>query len=153
MTFIFSLNLWGLGAAPKFLALKDCFSTNRPFIILLQETMHTAPQVIGYFQIMLPDWHMVATDANGHSRGLIAIWDLRWVKLRDFSCFSKILLSGHIHGLLGCIHILNIYAPYHDHESFWQWLVALELLELTSLILVGDLNRIFGAHESWGRSC
>lgn len=81
MTFILSLNMRGLGAAPKFLALKDLFSPIHPYIILLQETMHVAPQVIECFQNILLDWHMATTNALSLLGVLITIWDPRWVKV------------------------------------------------------------------------
>lgn len=70
--------------------------------------------MINYFRQMFPDWHMAAMIVVLLSGGLVALWDPRWVNVRAFSCFAGILLDGHIIGLKGHIHILNVYAPYKD---------------------------------------
>lgn len=142
MTFILSLNMRGLRAAPKYLALKELFTIHHPIIILLQETMHPAVQSIGYFCRMFPTWHMAAIDASGLSRGQIAIWDPNRVWLRCFSCFFGIFLTSNIRGFLGNIHILNIYAPFLDRENFWHRLVDFDLLLLPSLVLARDLKQM-----------
>jgi len=108
--------------------------------------------VINYFKRMLPDWHMASTTVVGLFGGLVALWDPRWVNVREFSCFVSILLDGYIRGLKGHIHILNVYAPYKDRVVFWDKLIASRILELVSLIITGHLNCTIGLEEVWGRS-
>lgn len=114
--------------------------------------MQAVPQVVEYFIKMLPDWYMVVTDAHGLSGGLAAIWDPWWVNVKAFSCFAGILLTGHILKLKGRIHIINVYAPYRDRAIFWDSLIESELPDLTSLIIVGDLNCTICLNEIWGCS-
>jgi len=65
MTFLVSMNIRGLGTAPKFNALKDVFIRAHPKVIFIQETMHPSKEAIVYFRRMFPKWYMVATEANG----------------------------------------------------------------------------------------
>lgn len=65
MTFIIFMNIRGLGADLKFLALKDLFSSAQPKIILIQETMQSNHVSISYFRKMFPSWYMVALEAKG----------------------------------------------------------------------------------------
>lgn len=75
MTFILSMNIRGLGADKKNLALKNRFFSKQPKVILIQETMHNTLVSISYFIKMLPTWHMVALEANGLSGGLAVLWN------------------------------------------------------------------------------
>lgn len=54
MMTILSINIRGLGADPKFVALKDLFSSSPYRLILLQETMHDRQNTISFFRRMLP---------------------------------------------------------------------------------------------------
>jgi len=75
MNFALSMNIRGLGADHKFLALKDLFRTVNPKIILIQETMHDSSIAISYFRKMFPLWHISAIDAVGLLGGLAVLWD------------------------------------------------------------------------------
>lgn len=90
---------------------------------------------------------MVVTVVVGLLSVLMALWDPRWVKVGAFSCFLGILLEGHIRGLMGCIHILNVYASYRNIVVFWDKLITSGILELVSLIITGDLNCTVGLDE------
>lgn len=72
---IISMNIRGLGADPKFLALKELFRSSNSKIILIQETMHGSQDSISYFRRMLPSWHMAAMDASSLFGGLVFLWD------------------------------------------------------------------------------
>lgn len=82
MNLVLSMNIRGLGAAHKFLALKELFFSNKPYIILLQESMHTTQQAVKNFRKMFLEWHIVATDSCGLSGGLAALWNPRWVNFK-----------------------------------------------------------------------
>lgn len=68
---ILSINIRGLGADPKFLALKELFVSAPYRLILVQETMHDRLDSIAFFRRMLPTWYMAATEANELSGGLV----------------------------------------------------------------------------------
>lgn len=75
MTFMVSMNIRGLGASPKFMALKEIFLSSHPKIIFIQETMHPSKASIIFFRRMFPTWFIVTTEANGQSGGLAVLWD------------------------------------------------------------------------------
>lgn len=82
----------------------------------------------------------------------MALWDPRWVKAKAFTCFAGIFLEGYICGLNGCIHVLNLYGPYKNRFLFWDKLISYGLMEMASLIIVGDFNCTVGLDEVWGGS-
>eukprot|EP00253_Pinus_taeda_P019600 PITA_19600 len=133
----------GLGAHPKFIALKDLFLSVFPNLILIQETMHMRSEVVSYFQKMFPSWHITTTDSTGLSGGLVALWDPTWVSVKALRCFAGILLEGKFRGTPGYIHILNVYAPYKDRFTFWNQILSSDIMELASLMIAGDLNCTF----------
>lgn len=85
-----SINIRGLGADPKFVALKDLFSSSPYRLILLQETMHDRQDTISFFRGYATILYMAATEANGLSGGLIVLWDSRWISARTFRCLGGI---------------------------------------------------------------
>jgi len=136
MILCISHNLWGLGDSHKFISLRDLFSSICPYIILLQEKMMIAYWVLDYFWKMLPEWHMVAVKSMGLFGGFAASWDQYWTSFRAHKCFPRVFLSGRLWGLVGRLHLLNLYSHYRDRTSFWDRLDASNLLKIGSLIVV-----------------
>lgn len=151
MTFLISYNIRGLGAAPKFLALKETLVSARPFIIFIQETMHSVAASLAFFRKMFPAWHMAATEADGLSGGLVALWDPHWVEACAFKCSVGILISASIRGRPQKINLLNVYAPYRNRLPFWDNLFKSEILDIESLLIAGDLNLTLRSEECWGQ--
>eukprot|EP00253_Pinus_taeda_P005605 PITA_05605 len=144
------MNIRGLGAGTKYLALKHIFSSARPKIILIQESMHDRHSSIAYFRKMFPSWHMAAIDVCGHSGGLVALWNPLWIRASAYKCFAGILLNATFRGHKTPINILNIYAPYVHRSPFWDKLFSSDLCEIRHLLLVGDMNFTLGPDEVWG---
>ena len=144
------MNIWGLGAGPKFQALKHIFFYGRPKIIFIQETMHPASVTLAFFRKMFPKWHMVATDASSLSGGLAVIWDPTWIKASAFKCNVGIFISASIRGHSTSLNMLNIYAPCRDRTPFWEWLFGSEILDMDRIMLAGDFNVTLNADEVWG---
>jgi len=117
MTFIISMNIRGLSADPKFLALKDIFYSARPGIILIQETMHSSQVSISYFRKMFPSWYMVASEARGLLGGLAALWDPHRIRAKAYKCFVGIIISASIRGKYFPINIL-IKIGFHSGRIF-----------------------------------
>lgn len=44
-------------------------------------------------------------------------------------------------------HILNVYVPYKDRDSYWNLLFASGIMEIATLLMAGDLNCILGPDE------
>lgn len=149
MTRIMSINIRGLGADPKFIALKELFLSLYPNLILIQETMRKRTEAVSYFRKMFPSWHITAIDSTGLFGGPVALWDPSCVSVKAFRCFAGILLEASFCGTPGFIHILNVYAPYKDRLFFWGFLSS-EIMELDFLMIVGDLNCTLSSDKVWG---
>lgn len=65
---------------------------------------------------------MLWLDAQGHSGGLLAAWNLAKADLRSFATWAGLLLEGKFRGLDVPIRILNVYDPYNDRQVFWEWI-------------------------------
>lgn len=98
---------------------------------------------------MFPTSHMVDMDSLRFSGGLVSMWDQRWVRFKAYICFVRILLSRHLRILVGHFRIFNIYAPYKDHNRFWDMLMEANILNLDSLIVVGGLISTTVLEECW----
>lgn len=146
------MNICGLGADQLFLALKNLFYSAQPKIILIQETMHSNHVSISYFRKMFPSWHLVASEAKGLSGGLAVLWDPVWIRAKAYKCFAGILISASIRGNDCPINILNIYAPYKNRILFWEKKFALEIFDIETLMIAGDLNVTLSSEERWGNS-
>ena len=48
------------------------------------------------------------------------------------------------------LHILNVYGPYRDRELFWDNALRGGLLNLSHLVIGGDLNLTLRSSEIWG---
>lgn len=144
------MNIRGLGAGPKYLALKHLFYSAHPKIILIQESMHDRLSSIKYFRKMFPSWHITAIDANGHSGGLVALWNPLWIRAMAYKCFAGILLNVSFRGHRSFVNILNIYAPYKHRFPFWNRFFSSDLCALHHLMLVGDMNFTLEPDDVWG---
>eukprot|EP00253_Pinus_taeda_P026277 PITA_26277 len=144
------MNIRGLGAGPKFLALRHILFSARPKLVFIQESMHDRDTSISYFRKMFPSWFIVAVDACGHSGGLVAMWNPIWICASAYKCFAGILLSATFRGHHTPIHILNIYAPYLNRHPFWDKFFSSDLCEIRHLMLVGNMNFTLCPDEVWG---
>lgn len=150
MNNLLSLNIQGLGADPKFMALKNLFLSTKSRLLLIQETMHDDSQTISYFRRMFPSSHIVASSSIGLSGELAVLWDPKWIKVVAFQCFVGILILAHFHGCSEPVHILNLHAPYIHRFPFWEKFLSSELLDIKSLIIGGDFNCTLCNNEIWG---
>eukprot|EP00253_Pinus_taeda_P010868 PITA_10868 len=144
------MNIRGLGAGPKYLALKHLFYSVRPKIILIQESMHDCQSSLSYFRRMFPSWHISAIGACGLSGGLVALWNPLWIRASAYKCFAGILLNASFRGHQSTVNILNVYAPYSHRLPFWDRFFSSDLCVIPHLMLVGDMNFTLGPDEVWG---
>lgn len=83
---ILSYNCRGLASLPKKLALKELVRSNKPDIILLQETLGKGEEVTGCLVKLLPGWSFHVIDANEHSGGVALGFNVK--VLREISSWG-----------------------------------------------------------------
>jgi len=147
---ITTFNIRGLGGGPKKCALRRLFSTVRPDLILIQETMAPAWRACHYFLNIFPGWEVSAVDSVGHSGGLLCIWNPSICNFASFSSVAGILLVGKVKGLEDTLKVYNIYGPFRDREPFWQDLIEEDHIRGYCTILGGDMNFTVSPSEVWG---
>ncbi len=116
---ILSYNCKGLASLPKKLALKELVRTNKPDIILLQETLGKGEEVTRFLVKLLLGWSFHAIDANGHLGGVALGFNAK--VLREISSWgSENVLAVELYSNELCIPflILNVYGPVLDRERF-----------------------------------
>ena len=118
MTHIISMNIRGLGNASKFHCLRDLINSKDPIIFLGQETICGKEKAIKVFLRIKVGWCATTVDSNGHSGGMIAMWNPNRAIFKAYRFFGGILLSGQLRGLEGSFNIINIYAPYINRITF-----------------------------------
>ena len=89
-------------------------------------------------------------DVVGFLGGTLVSWNPEVADLRDFVTTASILVEGSLKGFYHTIRILNVYAPYHNRWSFWEWIHQSSILQDKSLILAQDLNLTVSPGEVWG---
>ena len=89
-------------------------------------------------------------DVVGFSGGILVSWNPEVADLRDFVTIAGSLVEGSLKGFYHTIQILNVYAPYHNRWSFWDWIHQSGILQDKSLILAQDLNLTVSPEEVWG---
>ena len=82
---LISLNVRGVGGAPKFISLKSLLDLVKLDIFLVQETMVCGNKARKVFSKLLPLWKFCAVDSNGLSGSLLSAWN---PKKDSFDAFS-----------------------------------------------------------------
>ena len=145
---ILSMNIRGVGGAPKLRALRRIFEIVRPDVILIQETMVPADKAIAVLSKVVGSWHMSAVDAAGRSGGLLTAWNPFRGIFDIYKSVAGILLLGRFMHEAREIKILNCYGPYLDRIPFWNRIQSGGLLRERDLIIGGDLNFTLSAREA-----
>ena len=92
-----SLNVRGLWDDPKFRSLKCFIQTIKVDMHLFQEMMNKGDSLWLFFKI-LKDWQVCATDVEGLSGGLVAIWSSQVCNSKPYKTIASILLEGIVKG-------------------------------------------------------
>lgn len=148
-----SWNSRGLGHPSKIATLKELIQSEKPEIILIQETKQDQSEINNIIK-QQKHYNGCASEARGASGGILTMWDnIKW------SCnFAKIHqnwinvnLESKENGTI--VKIYNIYSPnqYREKEVCWNTLETnIEEDQDNNLILAGDLNLVLHANEKRG---
>ena len=148
---ILSLNVRGLGAVPKKVALKWLLATTSPTVLLLQETMSKGKKAEEAVKECVKGWGMTNNDADGHLGGTLTAWSpaLNLISVHRFGTVVGTKLEDSETGKH--FMILNIYGSFYDRKTFWERLEGSGAMDLPDLILGGNLNLTLTNNEVWGK--
>jgi hypothetical protein len=116
----FSINIRGVGGAPKLASLKLLLESVSRDILLVHETMLLDKIIWETFAQLLPHWIFYAMNANGQSRGILVACN---PLVANFSCFSThdgIFMEGLVRGHCQPISVIDCYAPFSTRVDFWE---------------------------------
>eukprot|EP01018_Ginkgo_biloba_P032904 Gb_28853 [translate_table: standard] len=112
----------GLVSPSKNLALKRLVDSQKPDLLLLEETLCVVDKILGTLERLLGGWVFMCVDAQGV----------------DQEELDKDLV------------VLNVYGPYNDRALIWEKLLSKDFLRWDNIILGRDLNFSLVSSEIWG---
>ena len=118
MNHIISMNIRGLGDAPKSHCLREILHSGDPIIFLAQETLCARDKAIKLFLSLKSGWKAAVVDADGHSGGLIAVWNPVMASFKAYKFIGGIPLARNIRSYKETVYIINLYASYRNRLSF-----------------------------------
>ena len=144
---ILSINIRGLGAVPKKVALKRLITTMSSTVLLIKETLTKGNKAEEMVKECIKDWGMMSNDADGHLGGTLIAWSpaLKMISVQIFETTMGTVLEDSETGKK--YMILNVYGPFYDRKTFWEKLKDSRALEFQNLILGGDLNLSLSSNE------
>jgi hypothetical protein len=149
---VISLNIRGVGGAPKSLSLKRLFDLVKPYLVMIQETMVDGFNEREVFSKKFPAWDFYAVDSKGFFGGLLSAWNTKKSNFNAFLTPAGILLEGFVKKINKNLKLINCYGPYADRQSFWNTIKNDGILKESNLILGNDLNFTISARETWGNN-
>jgi len=90
---IVTMNVRGVGGNSKFLALKRFIESEKPDVLLIQETMVCVEKAKEMFVKLLPSWNFCGVDFVGFSGGLLITWNSVKADCNAFLTPAGILLE------------------------------------------------------------
>jgi hypothetical protein len=144
---VLSLNVRGVGGAPKFLSLKRLLELVKPDVFFVQETMVCGNKAREVFSKLLSQWKMCVVDSSGLSGGFLSSWNPNKDNFDAYLTPAGILLEGFVKDVNKNLKLVNCYGPYQNRHLFWDNLIEDGILKVPDLILGGDLNFTRSARE------
>lgn len=142
-----------MGHPSKSAALRDLLQSERPEIVLIQETKQNQSEM----QLIIEAqkfFTRVSSNSRGASGGITTMWNKQ-----QWNCKSSVLKQNWIRTSLvnkeeSCdLIIYNVYIPNHFREKEQCWKELKEEIDKeqnSNVILAGDLNLILHANEKRG---
>jgi len=137
---VLSLNVRGVGGAPKTLSLKILFDMVKLDLVMIEETMVVVVKAREVFSNFFPTWNFCVVNSKGLSRGLVSAWNPKKANLNSFLTPAGILLEGFVNKINLNFKLLNCYGSYVERQSFRDFIKNDGILKEPNLILGGDLN-------------
>jgi exonuclease III len=117
---VISLNVRGVGGAPKSLALKRLFDLVKPDIVMIQETMVDGNKAREVFSKK----KMYGIYVRWIQKVCLGGYCLHGIpKKANFNAFftpAGILLEGFVKQINKNLKLVNCYGSYADRQSFWN---------------------------------
>lgn len=150
---LLSWNCRGLGHPSKKAALRELINSEKPEIILIQETKLDQTDINKLIS-QQRQYSGCASEARGASGGILTMWDnSRWIcsytNIHQNWIFVK--LEGKDNGAE--VKIYNVYSPnhYREKEACWSALnTTIEEDPDSNIIFAGDLNLVMHSNEKRG---
>jgi len=150
---VLSWNNRGLGYPSKITALRDLIQTERPEIVLIQETKQDQIETNKIIN-QQKHFHGCASEARGASGGILTMWDNNaWIceSTRVHQHWIQVKLESRTGGTN--VTIYNVYVPnqYREKEVCWNTLeTSIEEEHNNNLIIAGNLNLVLHSNEKRG---
>jgi hypothetical protein len=130
--------------------MRRLLTTIKPGIIFLQDTLIDDEKARKFLLPLRPTWMFSVVSSVGKSGGFLVAWNPNILDLLSFHCAGDILLSGvHLPDKRG-LNLINVYVLCTGQRRFWELLEAKGLVDLSNLIIAGDLKFSIGVDEIWG---
>ncbi|KAL5583298.1 hypothetical protein UlMin_015740 [Ulmus minor] len=148
---IVSWNVRGIGSGRKRGVIKENLLKMRPDFVVLQETKKEIleEKLVGsLWKARNRSW--VALPAEGRSGGIIIIWDVRGVRVRN-SLVGRFSVSIEVEEGDGSWWFTGVYGPndYRERKEFWEELYGLHTICGPKWCLGGDFNVVRFCHEKY----
>ena len=96
---ILSMNIWDFGGLTKQKSLCSLFTSLKPDMILLQETMCSFSHALNLFSKLKPGWELCSIDSTGLLGGLLLGWNPLLIGCKAFTSYAGILLKANFKGI------------------------------------------------------
>eukprot|EP00253_Pinus_taeda_P003329 PITA_03329 len=150
---LLSWNSRGMGHPSKSAALRDLIQSERPDIILLQETKQSQSDMQKIVDAQ-KNFLGISNDSRGASGGVAVMWSSHLWDCKSFSLNQNWLKINLVQKDESCdIIIYNVYIPnqFREKEQCWEELKEdINKEHNPNVILAGDLNLVLHANEKRG---
>jgi len=149
-----SSNCTGLGSGPKTLVVKYPVKSEKPSVLLIQETKMSSEEVIKHCKSFWWNSNHIVVDAREASNDICTLWDEHEVSMQHQCHTQHWIFTKLKHNRSNiCYAIFNVYMSNNPTEKAecWNSLLNLRNLDLSNnSIIASDLNIIWNSAEKKG---